>query len=46
MACLLDTQDVVCIWNDRYIKIMWVMPISTFTTFNKGLQLPHTCLPV
>ncbi|KAJ7286245.1 hypothetical protein C8J57DRAFT_1446850 [Mycena rebaudengoi] len=21
MACLLDTQDVVCIWNDRYIKI-------------------------
>ncbi|KAJ7864863.1 hypothetical protein B0H14DRAFT_2735954 [Mycena olivaceomarginata] len=23
MACLLDTQDVVCIWNDRYIKIIF-----------------------
>ncbi|KAJ7461488.1 hypothetical protein FB451DRAFT_1404722 [Mycena latifolia] len=24
MACLLDTQDVVCIWNDRYIKIVYL----------------------
>ncbi|KAJ7709467.1 hypothetical protein B0H17DRAFT_1028081 [Mycena rosella] len=28
MACLLDTQDVVCIWNDRYIKI--VFPTHAF----------------
>ncbi|KAJ7749583.1 hypothetical protein DFH07DRAFT_1035022 [Mycena maculata] len=28
MACLLDTQDVVCIWNDRYIKI--IFPIHAF----------------
>ncbi|KAJ7172083.1 hypothetical protein C8R46DRAFT_137864 [Mycena filopes] len=25
MACLLDTQDVVCFWNDRYIKIIFPM---------------------
>ncbi|KAJ7074108.1 hypothetical protein C8F01DRAFT_1075722 [Mycena amicta] len=24
MACLLDTQEVVCLWNDRYIKIKLV----------------------
>ncbi|KAJ7085719.1 hypothetical protein B0H15DRAFT_846085 [Mycena belliarum] len=28
MACLLDTQDVVCLWNDRYIKI--VFPTHAF----------------
>ncbi|KAF7363815.1 hypothetical protein MSAN_01039400 [Mycena sanguinolenta] len=28
MACLLDTQDVVCIWNDRYIKINF--PVHAF----------------
>ncbi|KAJ6618827.1 hypothetical protein B0H10DRAFT_2028138 [Mycena sp. CBHHK59/15] len=28
MACLLDTQDVVCIWNDRYIKI--IFPTNAF----------------
>ncbi|KAJ7256495.1 hypothetical protein B0H12DRAFT_1112353 [Mycena haematopus] len=28
MACLLDTRDVVCIWNDRYIKI--IFPVHAF----------------
>ncbi|KAF8205776.1 hypothetical protein K438DRAFT_1918026 [Mycena galopus ATCC 62051] len=28
MACLLDTQDVICIWNDRYIKI--IFPVHAF----------------
>ncbi|KAJ6502123.1 hypothetical protein C8R45DRAFT_1190437 [Mycena sanguinolenta] len=28
MACLLDSQDVVCIWNDRYIKINF--PVHAF----------------
>ncbi|KAG5351469.1 hypothetical protein C0989_006387 [Termitomyces sp. Mn162] len=23
MACLLDTHDVICIWNDRHIKIVF-----------------------
>ncbi|KAJ7766843.1 hypothetical protein B0H16DRAFT_1522600 [Mycena metata] len=28
MACLLDTQDVVCLWNDRLIKI--IFPVHAF----------------
>lgn len=24
MACLLGTQDVICIWNDRHFKIKYV----------------------
>lgn len=27
LACLLDTQDVVCIWNDRYFRIKFVLNI-------------------
>ncbi|KAJ7481215.1 hypothetical protein B0H11DRAFT_2024703 [Mycena galericulata] len=28
MACLLDTQDVVCFWNDRHMKI--IFPVHAF----------------
>lgn len=25
MVCLLASQDVICIWNDRHVKIMYAV---------------------
>ncbi|KAJ6490484.1 hypothetical protein DFH09DRAFT_374031 [Mycena vulgaris] len=39
MACLLDTQNVVCIWNDRYIKI--IFPTQAFPSEIKPYRPPQ-----
>ncbi|KAK7038072.1 hypothetical protein R3P38DRAFT_2904260 [Favolaschia claudopus] len=39
MACLLDSQEVVCLWNDRYTKI--IFPVHAFPSEIQPYRPPH-----
>lgn len=42
MACLLHTQDVVCLWNDRHFKIQYAshfMLTQTQLTWLEGSRV-------
>lgn len=48
MACLLESHDVICIFNDSTFKIKYVpIPVTRATeTDLPSLQLPYTDIPL
>lgn len=47
MACLLITRDVICVWNDKEVKIKYATPSYTSSLFDVTLasQLKHYFVP-
>ena len=46
MACLLDSQEVICFWNDGHYKVKCVYPPPLILLVTDTDQLPGVFLPL